>query len=220
MTHAQPTAAPVVTSTVVRDGFADAAPRTGLRGRLSTLPDAMLLAGAVALPLGLVMVFLGWYGAARTPYLFEQVPYLVSGGLLGLALVLTGGFVLFGSWVARTASEQRAETAQLLATLEAVREELAGLPAAIALATTPVPAPAQRSRRGAAASPATAVPVAASSTNGHRLVATAHGSMIHRPDCVVVANREDVQAVSNPDKRGLQPCRLCDPLAAAAPVRA
>ena len=42
----------------------------------------MLICGIIA-PLGLVLVLVGWYGAARTPNLFEQVPYMISGGILG-----------------------------------------------------------------------------------------------------------------------------------------
>ena len=49
----------------------------------------LVLAGIVA-PLGLVLVLLGYHGASQTPYVFEQVSYLISGGLLGLALVFLG----------------------------------------------------------------------------------------------------------------------------------
>ena len=68
-------------------------------------------AGAILLPLGLVVIVLGWYGAANTPYQYDQLSYLVSGGLLGLGLTFTGGFLYFGAWLARIAADSR-ESAQ------------------------------------------------------------------------------------------------------------
>jgi hypothetical protein len=43
-------------------------------------------------------------------------------------------------------------------------------------------------------------------------VATATGSIFHRQDCTVVAGRSDLRQV-DPDRDGLAPCRICDPLA-------
>ncbi|WP_019634598.1 hypothetical protein [Actinomadura atramentaria] len=68
-------------------------------------------AGAVLMALGPVLIGLGWYGAAHTPYEFEQLPYLISGGLLGLACCVIGGFLFFSAWVAR----QQRRQAELLA---------------------------------------------------------------------------------------------------------
>ena len=82
------------------------------------------LAGAFLMPLGLIAIGLGWYGAAHTPYSFEQVSYVISGGLLGLALTTLGGFLFFGSWLARIAHQQRQQTELLVG-------ELARLTAAI-----------------------------------------------------------------------------------------
>jgi hypothetical protein len=47
---------------------------------------ALGLAGA-----GLLCLLLGWVGVSGTDYVTEQIPYLVSGGLLGLVLILAGG---------------------------------------------------------------------------------------------------------------------------------
>jgi hypothetical protein len=199
------------TSATSADPFGGVA-RTRLRDRVSTADQLMTVVAAVLLPLGLVFVFLGWYGASRTPYLFEQVPYLVSGGLLGLGFVVTGGCVLFGSWIARTAREQAVRDESLIDAVREMREELVRLRLSV---PEPVPAPpVQRGRRKAAP--------AAAPTNGsgrHDLVATARGSMLHRSDCAIVTGRDDVHGVTDPDAEGLRPCRLCDPFA-AEPVRA
>lgn len=47
---------------------------------------AGLLLGAV----GLLMIGFGWNGAASNDLVVEQFPYLLSGGVLGLALVVLG----------------------------------------------------------------------------------------------------------------------------------
>ena len=44
---------------------------------------------------------------------------------------------------------------------------------------------------------------------------TARGSMFHRPECVVVKGRSDLQRVTG-DEKGLKPCKICDPLGEAA----
>lgn len=148
------------------------------------------LVAAVLLPLGLLVIVLGWYGAAHTPYLFEQVPYLISGGLVGLALVTGAGLLYFGSWVARGAAAQQRTAEETLALLREIRDGLGG----------------ER-------------PATTRTANGHsEFVATARGSMWHRPDCAAVAGRSDLRSVG-PDGGGLQPCALCDPLS-AVPVHA
>lgn len=45
-----------------------------------------LLAGVA----GVVCLVVGWIGASGTPYVAKQVPYVVSGGLGGLALLIAG----------------------------------------------------------------------------------------------------------------------------------
>jgi hypothetical protein len=77
----------------------------------------LLLAGIVA-PLGLVVVVLGWWGASQTPYEFEQVPYLISGGLLGLGLVFVGSFFYFAHWMTTLVKEHREQSRAILDALE------------------------------------------------------------------------------------------------------
>jgi hypothetical protein len=45
-------------------------------------------------------------------------------------------------------------------------------------------------------------------------VATPTGTMFHLPDCAVVANRPNLRKVRG-DERGMEPCKLCDPLSAS-----
>lgn len=74
----------------------------------------MLVPGSIAVLLGFVVMLLGWFGAARTSREIEQIPYLISGGLVGLALVVLGGLLLLSTfWVAvlRKLNEEAEERA-------------------------------------------------------------------------------------------------------------
>ena len=150
----------------------------------------LLVLGGVLVPLGLLLVVLGWVGASRTVLLFEQLPYIASGGLLGLALVVAGGFVYWSYWQTLLVREARADRAELTAGLQRLEALL---------------------ERALVAAPPVAEAAGAPSA-GSTLVATPRGSMLHRPDCAAVAARDDLRAVSA-DAPGMVPCRLCDPLA-------
>ncbi|HZQ85368.1 MAG TPA: hypothetical protein VFA83_11045 [Acidimicrobiales bacterium] len=158
----------------------------------------LFIAACVLVPLGLSLVLLGWYGSAHTPYQFEQLPYVISGGLLGTALAVLGGLAYFAHWMTRVVNDQRAQTERIVSALENLASSSngagvgAGAPAAAAAAT------ATRSSRARA-------------NGGGSFVATPTGTMFHRPDCVVVANRPKVRKVSA-DAKGFEACKLCDPL--------
>lgn len=161
----------------------------------------LAMAGATALPLGFVAIFLGWYGASRTPFLFEQVPYLISGGLLGVALVLAGGLLFFGSWFARLAEQDRIASQDLVDALTDLHDA--------------VVEQAQAFATGVSASAPTAT-VGSASGGPRTLVATPTGAMAHRPECSVVASRDSLITVS-PPAEGYRPCKMCEPdLAGAA----
>ena len=70
--------------------------------------DRLLLAVSAALMvLGLAAILLGWLGAARTTLIEEQVPYLISGGLLGVAVATIGAVTLFAHWLTVLIREDR-----------------------------------------------------------------------------------------------------------------
>jgi hypothetical protein len=83
----------------------------------------LVLAGIIA-PLGLVLVIFGWWGASRTSYPFEQTPYLISGGLLGLGLVFLGSFFYFAHWMTQLVKEHREQSAALLAAIDRLSDKL------------------------------------------------------------------------------------------------
>ena len=145
----------------------------------------MLLVGGLLLPLGLLLVVLGWWGASHTVFLFEQVPYLLSGGVLGLALVICGGFLYFAYWLTLLVRESRLGRAELTSALLRV----------------------ERLLEEGASSPRTA---RSAGVPAGRLVATRTGTMVHRPDCVAVDGRDNLREVTT-ETPGLTPCKLCDP---------
>jgi hypothetical protein len=77
--------------------------------------QALLVLGALAVA-GFVMLALAWRGGARTPYVPLQLPWLVSGGMIGLALV---GMAL-GGWSIHLGRSQ--DAAHRAATEDLVRE--------------------------------------------------------------------------------------------------
>jgi hypothetical protein len=149
----------------------------------------LFLAGAVLVPLGLLIILLGWYGASHTGYLFEQIPYVISGGLLGVGLVVVGSFAYFAYWLTRIFHQQREQADRTVALLERLELRLGELPESLG------------DRR----------PTRGNGTAAASFVATATGSMFHRPDCAVVANRPKLRKVRG-DERDMEPCKLCDPL--------
>lgn len=155
----------------------------------------LMIAGGALVFAGILLIILGWVGASRTPYVFEQVPYLISGGLLGVALAIVGGLAYFAYWMTqqvRSSAEQSEATRQALGRIEELLAAGAG-----------------------AATNGTHPAGSAKGTNGKRFVITGKGTMFHRPDCVVVAGKPGTKAVAGTEK-GLVPCKICDPLAVSA----
>jgi hypothetical protein len=90
----------------------------------SPLYTAVALVG-----LGFVMIFFGWNGAAGKDYTQGQLPYLISGGVTGLALVLCGLAVVIVQAVRREALLLASKLDRLAEALGAPPEGNADLPA-------------------------------------------------------------------------------------------
>lgn len=72
------------------------------------------LSALALLVAGVTFVLLAWYGAAYTNILTEQIPYLISGGLLGLGLIIVAGFLASSASIERETQELRRELARAL----------------------------------------------------------------------------------------------------------
>ncbi|HWW52657.1 MAG TPA: hypothetical protein VNY84_02735 [Acidimicrobiales bacterium] len=177
------------------------------------LDRVLLIAGSVLIPLGALFILLGWYGASHTPQLFEQIPYLISGGLLGVALVGAGGFFYFGYWLTRQVYEARSQNEQLVAALTRIETQLQSPTGPLSVSLTQPAALEPSGARGAGNGRSRAARGrSVSATVAPTLVATATGTMLHRPDCAVVAGRDGLVKLPA-DAKGYKPCRICDPLA-------
>ncbi|MDT0202244.1 hypothetical protein [Nocardioides sp. AE5] len=148
------------------------------------LQTVLFWAGAIMLPLGLVVIVLGWYGAANTPYQYDQLSYLVSGGLLGLGLTFVGGFLYFGAWLARIAADGRESSKRLADTLLVLADVTA-----------------RSSAVDSAGLDVGAIPVT-----------TRDGTTMHRRDCSLIAHRDDLVPVGE-NNLHLSVCRVCKPAA-------
>lgn len=156
----------------------------------------LLVVGGTAMPLGVVLILIGWYGSAQTVLPFEQTPYLISGGLLGLALVVGGGLLYFAYWLTLLVREARADRERVAAHQDRLERTLADLAALLA-------------------------PARAAAPDDARVVTTLTGTLLHRPDCRVTAGLEVVEIAFDDGELGL--CALCSPVAPPArpaPARA
>src|SRR5438128_470606 len=82
-------------------------------GRRSILghPRFLMSVAAALMVAGILVIVLGWIGAANSVLIEEQVPYLISGGLLGLALAIIGALTLFTHWLTVSVRDARAHEA-------------------------------------------------------------------------------------------------------------
>ena len=142
-------------------------------------------AGILLALVGFVLLFLGWNGAASYNFLPAQFPYLISGGLAGLALVVLGAALL----IVQNAREERAI---LLHALAEIREAV---------------------ERSAVGSNGAAAPTALLSQAEAAGLVVAGGSSFHRPSCRLVEGRGALQTmtVHQAEAAGLDPCRSCEP---------
>jgi hypothetical protein len=144
------------------------------------------LAGPVLMPLGALVILLAWYGAANTTRVFLQIPYLISGGLLGLGLMFVGSFVYFARWLNDLLDASRGQAAEARVLAERSAAALERIEHLLAQQT------------GGA-------PVATGS-----FVVTANGKLVHTADCRLAVGR-DVTVLSDEEAYAGKPCQVCNP---------
>ena len=97
------------------------------------LPKSALYTAVGLVGLGFVFIFFAWHGAAGKDYVQGQVPYLISGATVGVALIISGLTVVIVQAVRREAAETRMKLDELI---DAIRGQEPAAP----------PAPAARRR--------------------------------------------------------------------------
>jgi len=143
--------------------------------------------------LGAVFIVVGWIGISGESLVAKQMPYLISGGVGGVALVGLG--VLF------LGTEERQRDRARIDQLEAMVADLHSV--LLTRADTPASQTPPASEQSA--------PAAASGSDG--LVALPVGQSFHRSDCVMVQGKSNAEPITPgaARARGLKPCRLCEP---------
>jgi hypothetical protein len=139
---------------------------------------------------GFVLIFLGWNGTASKDEVPAQIPYIVSGGIAGLGLVVVGAALI----VAHSLRTDRVELRAAIDDLRAAIER-----------GTPAPAAAASVAEGGA-------------VEGESDTVLAGSDSYHRPACTVVAGQTGAVEMSRADAAaaGLTACRVCNPDEAAA----
>ena len=147
------------------------------------LQTILFWAGAIMMPLGIVIILLGYYGVANSVYDFEREAYTASGGFLGIAITFLGGFLYFGAWLARIAYDNQQSASRLADTLLVLAD-------VTSRAAAQAEAPSSQDLQ--------ALPVTAGD-----------GTTLHRRDCALIAHRDDLQPGGG--RTGLTSCRVCKP---------
>jgi len=177
------------------------------KARAPELPDPSLfwkwvgratrpVVGWVLAGIGLLIVIVGYLGISREALVAKQLPYLISGGIGGLALIGFGAMLI--------GTEDLKRTHERIDKLEALVEDLHAV-----LLTRP-DAPALSSNGSTAADAGNARPSS--------LLALPGGQSYHRADCSMIQGKADAKSVTPAAARrqGLKPCRLCEPETATA----
>lgn len=147
--------------------------------------------------LGLLFIGLGWWGVASHVVVAEQLPYLASGGLLGVgAIVLGGRFLAMHDLRRDSVRIERLETT--VARLDTMVTQMHGLLLGRAEQMTGRSNGQGRSRRPGRLAEFFVVP---------------GGTSYHRADCRVVVGKSTAAPVAAESavRDGLTPCRLCEP---------
>lgn len=149
--------------------------------------------GYVFVGLGLILLLTAYLGVSREVLVARQLPYLVSGGLFGLAAVTLGSRLLLIEDLRRDAGR--------LDKLERAVTELHSV-----LLTSPDAPPGQTMLNGATGKVRTS----------EQLLALAGGDRFHRQDCALVVGKTTTRpvTVTAAQRKGLQACPMCQPLVA------
>ena len=161
----------------------DVAPRPTQNWSALLLEHRRLVAAGLMLAIGIVLTVLGWYGAAYTNIITEQIPYLISGGLLGLGFIIVAGTLASSAMQQRDNDELRKDLTRAIRALQA-----AG---------------------GAGRNGTTAAP----SSNGHHVFVLPGGRSFHEAGCPIIEGKAEVEelvGVGAAVSAGYAPCKLCD----------
>jgi hypothetical protein len=162
--------------------------------------------GWVLTGVGLLAIFLGWFGISGQALVAKQLPFLISGGIGGIALVAIGAVIL-GTEDLRNDSGRLDRLEKQIAQLHAVLLARADAPD-VSLGERDSPRqPNGKHERD----------LHGTDGNPEELVALPGATTFHRPECAMVDGKTQAEPLTADVARseGLKPCRLCDPVPSA-----
>ncbi|WP_198946282.1 hypothetical protein [Pseudofrankia asymbiotica] len=159
------------------------------------------LRGWVVIAAGAVLLLSCYLGVSGETDPGLQLPYVVSGGFGGLALVLVGSGLLIADRLDSTQASRATAAQTRLAT------QVDDLHALVVAAANAAPA-----AQASAPTPAAVQPLAQTVDDGS-VYAVPGGRTFHRPGCELLAGKaaQRVEA-SQVGGRGLSPCSVCAPI--------
>jgi hypothetical protein len=155
--------------------------------------------GWVFTGIGVILIIVGYLGVSREALVAKQLPYLVSGGILGIAFVGFGA-VLLGTEDIRRDSGRLDRLEQMVAELHSL------------LLVRADGSPIVTDATAAAAGNGLATE-AADAAGTTRVLALPEGQSFHRAECVMIEGKSQARPVTAKvvQERGLKPCKLCEP---------
>jgi peptidoglycan/LPS O-acetylase OafA/YrhL len=89
-------------------------------------------AGIVIAIAGFAVIGMGWWGASGTKYVYQEIPYVISGGIFGASLVIIGTALfarhsaarLLRFWLARLLADQQIQTDRVVDAITALAQSI------------------------------------------------------------------------------------------------
>jgi hypothetical protein len=149
--------------------------------------------GYILTAIGFLALIIGYLGVSREIYVGRQVPYIVSGGLVGVAFISLGSRLLL-------IEDLRRDSGRLDRLEKAVTELHQAL---LIRPDAPIPGYSAMQQVNGQAVPS-------------KLVVVPGGESFHRPECPVLEGKASKRSVTpeTAQRRGLHACPLCQPLVA------
>ena len=178
--------------------------------------------GRLLMVAGFVMILIGWNGAAGLDFIQGQFPFLLSGAMPGLGLIIIGSGLEYIQAVrqfsAKRAKQMAALNVAVVKLVNHVRDNggTLGAPVSAADAPTevlaPVPAGVAAAAAPQAGAGASGQAAAAASDPSARTVVAGRSSF-HDPECHLVSGRDDMTTLTRleAEAAGLSACRVCKP---------